>query len=54
MQRFKSVGSAQLFPSAHAAVDNTCNHQRHRISRPTLRLVRADAMAQWREATLAA
>jgi len=54
MQRFKSVGSAQLFLSAHAAVDNTFNHQRHLISRPTLRLMRADAMAQWREATLAA
>jgi hypothetical protein len=29
-------------------------YQRHLISRPTLRLVRADAMTQWREATLAA
>ncbi len=54
MQRFKSAGSAQLFLSAHAAVDNTFNHQRHLISRPTLRLMRADATAQWREATLAA
>jgi putative transposase len=34
MQRFKSAGSAQLFLSAHAAVDNTFNHQRHLISRP--------------------
>src|SRR5712692_8450204 len=49
MQRFKSAGSAQLFVSTHAAVYNTFNHQRHLISRPTLRLVRADAMAQWRE-----
>lgn len=54
MQRFKSAGSARLFLSTHAAVYNTFNHQRHLISRPTLRLVRADPMAQWREATLAA
>jgi putative transposase len=54
MQRFKSAGSAQFFLSTHAAIYNTFNHQRHLISRPTLRLVRAGAMAQWREAALAA
>jgi putative transposase len=54
MQRFKSAGSAQLFLSIHSAVYNTFYHQRHPISRSTLRLVRAGAMAQWREATLAA
>ena len=33
MQRFKSAGSAQRFLSAHAAVHNTFNVQRHLISR---------------------
>ena len=32
MQRFKSAGSAQLFLSAHAAVYNTFNVQRHLTS----------------------
>ncbi len=33
MQRFKSPGSAQRFLSAHAAVHNTLNTQRHLVSR---------------------
>ena len=33
MQRFKSPGSAQKFPSTHAAVHNTFNVQRH-LTRP--------------------
>ncbi len=53
-QRFKSAGSAQRFLSAHAAVHNTFNVQRHLISRHTLRAFRAEAMAQWRAATAAA
>ena len=47
MQRFKSPGSAQRFLSVHSAVYNTFNIQRHLISRRTLRVFRADAMAQW-------
>jgi putative transposase len=54
MQRFKSAGSAQRFLSAHSAVHNTFNLQRHLISRRTLRLFRADAVYQWASATLAA
>ena len=54
MQRFKSPGSAQRFVSTHAAVYNTFNVQRHLISRRTLRIFRAEAMAQWRTATAAA
>jgi len=54
MQRFKSPGSAQRFLSLHAAVSNTFNVQRHLISRPTLRLFRAEAHEQWRVATAAA
>ena len=34
MQRFKSPGSAQHFLSAHAAVHNTFNTQRHLIFPP--------------------
>jgi hypothetical protein len=34
MQRFKLPGSAQRFLSAHAAVYNTFNFQRHLISTP--------------------
>ncbi len=53
MQRFKSPGSAQRFLSVHAAVFNTFNVQRHLISRPTLRLFRAEAMTHWNAATAA-
>jgi putative transposase len=51
MQRFKSSGSAQRFLSAHAAVHNTFNVERHLISRKTLKAFRTAAMDQWRSAT---
>jgi putative transposase len=54
MQGFKLAGSAQRFLSAHAAVHNTFNVQRHLISRRTLRLFRAEASNQWQNATAAA
>jgi transposase-like protein len=54
MQRFKSAGSAQRFLSLHAAAYNTFNLQRHLVSRRTLRAFRAEAMAQWQAATMAA
>ncbi len=44
---FKDPGSTQRFLSAHAAVYNTFNIQRHLISRRTLRIFRANAFAQW-------
>jgi putative transposase len=53
-QKFKSQGSAQRFLSTHAAVYNMFNTQPHLISRPTLRLVRAEAHQAWAAATLAA
>ena len=53
MQRFKSAGSAQHFLSAHSAVHNTFNFQRHLISRRTLRLFRVEAAQQWASATAA-
>ena len=54
MQRFKSPGSAQRFLSAHAAVYNAYNIQRHLISRKTLRSFRREAHDQWRAVTTAA
>jgi putative transposase len=54
MQRFKSLGSAQRFLSAHAVVFNTFNVQRHLTSASTHRIFRAAAMSTWREAVTAA
>src|ERR1700730_7690446 len=53
MQRFKSARSAQCFLSMHAAVHNTFNLQRHLVSRPTLRIFRAEAASEWRNAVAA-
>jgi transposase-like protein len=50
MQRFKSSRSAQLFLKIHSAVRNTFNHQRHLVSRSTLRIFRAEAAARWQGA----
>jgi transposase-like protein len=53
LQRFKSPGSAQRFLSAHAAVYNTFNVQRHLVSRKTLRVLQEEALHTWRTATAA-
>jgi putative transposase len=53
MQRFKSARSAQRFLSMHAAVHNTFNLQRHLVSRSTLRIFRAEAASEWRNAVMA-
>ena len=45
MQRFKSSRSAQRFLNIHSAAHNTFNHQRHLVSRSTLRIFRAEAAA---------
>ncbi len=47
--RFKSPGSAQRFLASHAAMSNHFNVQRHLISRRTLKILRADALADWRQ-----
>ena len=52
-QKFKSQGSAQRFLASHAAVYNTFNLQPHLISRPTLRILRAQADLAWNAATVA-
>jgi putative transposase len=54
MQGFRSAGSAQRFLSAHSAVHNTFNLQRHLISRRTLRVFRSEAAEQWQRASAAA
>ena len=53
MQRFKSARSAQRFLNMHAAVHNTFNLQRHLVSRSTLRIFRAEAASEWRNAAAA-
>jgi transposase-like protein len=53
-QGFKSRGSAQGFPSTHAAVHNTFNVQRHLTSAQTHRGFRAAAMDTWRAAVATA
>jgi transposase-like protein len=53
MQRFKSARSAQRFLSMHAAVHNTFNLQCHLVSRSTLRIFRAEATSEWRNAVAA-
>jgi putative transposase len=54
LQRFKSARSAQRFLSIHAAVRNTFSLQRHLVSRSTLRIFRAEAASQWRDAVAVA
>ena len=50
---FRSPGSAQRFLATHAAVYNHFNVQRHLISRRTLRELRSQAFAGWREVVAA-
>ena len=54
LQRFKAARSAQRFLNMHDAIHNTFNFQRHLISRSTLRIFRAEAIAEWRNAVAAA
>src|ERR1700723_2273789 len=54
MKRFKSACSAQKFLSAHAAVYNTFNVQRHLTSAQSHRVLRTAAMSTSREVVAAA
>jgi hypothetical protein len=54
LQRFKSSRSAQRFLNMHSAVHNTFNHQRHLVSRSTLRIFRGEAATRWRDAVAVA
>ncbi len=51
--RFKSPGSAQRFLASHAAMANHFNVQRHLISRRTLKILRTEALADWRKVAAA-
>jgi transposase-like protein len=42
------------FLNIHSAVHNTFNHQRHLVSRSTLRIFRAEAAARWQDAVAVA
>ena len=52
-QGFKSAGSAQKFLSMHAATYNHFNVRRHLTTANTHRLFRAEALANWRLASVA-
>jgi putative transposase len=54
MQRLKSACSAQKFLSAHAAVYNAFNVQRHLTSAQSHRVLRAAVMSRWRDIVAAA
>jgi hypothetical protein len=51
---FKRLGSTQRFLSAHAAVYNCFNFQRHLLSRRTLRTFRDAAFTEWQKTVQAA
>jgi putative transposase len=50
MRKFKSVGQAQRFVTAHAAVSNLFNLGRHLVSAGHYRDLRVDAFAEWDKA----
>src|SRR4029077_6880674 len=54
MRCFKSARSADGFLSIHDFVLNTFNLERHLVSRSTLRIFRAEAASEWRNAVAAA
>ncbi len=54
LQRFKSPGSAQRFPSIHAATYNIFYHQRHLLKRPMLKELRTTSFDVWQSASVAA
>ena len=50
MRRFKSVGQAQRYVAAHAAVSNLFNLGRHLVRAQHYRDLRVDAFADWSRA----
>tara|TARA_B100001146_G_scaffold169063_1_gene149933 strand:- start:18 stop:713 length:696 start_codon:yes stop_codon:yes gene_type:complete len=51
MAKFRSAKSLQKFASIHASVYNHFNQERHLCSRHNFKLVRSDALAEWRQIT---
>jgi putative transposase len=47
MRKFKSVGQAQRFVTAHAAVSNLFNLGRHLVTAQHYRELRVSAFAEW-------
>ena len=52
MRKFKSVGQAQKFLSAHAAVYNLFNHGRHLVFANRYRNLRTSALSEWNRSVL--
>ena len=50
MRRFKSVGQAQRFVTAHAAVSNLFNLGRHLVCAQHYRDLRVSAFSEWSRA----
>ena len=50
MRKFKSVGQAQRFLGAHAAVSNLFNLGRHLVGAQHYRNLRASAFTDWSRA----
>ena len=48
MLRFRRMKTLQKFTSVHANVHNHFNTERHLIDRPTYKLLRSAALAEWR------
>ena len=48
MLKFRRIGCLQKFASVHANVHNHFNTQRHLVDRPTFKLLRSVALAEWR------
>jgi putative transposase len=54
MRKFKSVGQAQTFLAAHAAVSNLFNLGRHLVGVEHFRNLRISAFAEWSRAVAGA
>jgi putative transposase len=50
MRRFKSIGQAQRFVTAHAAVQNLFNLGRHLVRTQCCRDLRISELAKWSRA----
>jgi putative transposase len=48
MLRFRQMKSLQKFATVHANVQNHFNTERHLVDRPTYKMLRSAALAEWR------